>query len=203
LFKTIEAMRQFRQRVYRCFGKSADAAFEVVDAIAASPNARSADAFGTLEYAGYRIWTLDHTPFPRVEAPTVSDRGFVHGTQGQIVGHQYSLLGRVMFEQGAWVGVTDCERIPTASTPVAIGAMQIAQLRKNSQYKHIVTADTEYASREIIAQNAPNIALLVRLRSNRVVYCAAPVQPRGRRGCRPVRGRKVKLSDVTWRSRCS
>ena len=132
--------------MYQRFEASRDAAFELIDAIASSPNARSAaevsesplmernyasiykglerteidesalrkllvkqaDASGELMVAGYAIQALDHTPYPRKDAPTVSDRGFVHGADGRVIGHQYSLLGRVMHEKGAWVGIEDC-----------------------------------------------------------------------------------------------
>ena len=37
-----ETLSQFRELVYQVFGTSRDAAFELIDAIASSPNARSA-----------------------------------------------------------------------------------------------------------------------------------------------------------------
>ena len=37
-----QELQQFRQKVYQCFERSRDAAFEVIDAIAMSPNARAA-----------------------------------------------------------------------------------------------------------------------------------------------------------------
>src|SRR5262245_41019090 len=96
---------------------SRDAAFEIIDAIAASRDARSAvevslsptmerkfssvykgiertrideenlrpllvkqaEASGELLFDGRAIYALDHTPYPRPTAPTVSDRGYVHG----------------------------------------------------------------------------------------------------------------------------
>ena len=185
-----ETLSQFRELVYQVFGASRDAAFELIDAIASSPQANSAvevsesplmqrnyasvykglertrideaalrkalvkqaDASGKLMVAGYAIQALDHTPYPRQSAPTVEDRGYVHGADGNVIGHQYSLLGQVMHEKGAWVGIEDCRRIPTASTPVQIGAKQIATLRETSQLKHIITADCEYLTKPILAQ---------------------------------------------------
>ena len=41
---------------------------------------------GQLEFQGYAIFALDHTPYPRKNAPTVADRGYVHGAEGTVVG---------------------------------------------------------------------------------------------------------------------
>ena len=232
--KLQEVLSQFRQTVYQVFEASRDAAFELIDAIASSPNARSAvevsdsplmernyasvykglertkidegalrtalvkqaDESGELMVAGYAIQALDHTPYPRKDAPTVSDRGYVHGADGNVIGHQYSLLGRVMHERGAWVGIEDCQRIPTESTPTQIGAAQIARLRQTSSLKHIITADCEYLTEPILDQANPRTELLIRLRSNRVFFLP-PVEPRpGKRGPKGKHGRKFKLNDA-------
>jgi DDE superfamily endonuclease len=234
VLNTIEELRQFREAVYQTIERSRDAAFEVIDAIASSPNARSAaevsesalmqrgfgsvykalermqldvtaliklltrqaDLHGTLEVAGYAIYALDHTPYPRKNAPTVADRGYVHGADGTVVGHQYSLLARIMHAVGAWVGVVDCARVPTARTPVQIGAEQIARLRENTKGKCIITADCEYLTKEILAQAHERTALLIRLKGNRTMYCAPPPRKKGARGPTRIHGRKVKLGDA-------
>ena len=236
MFKTKE-IRQFREGVYQIFGRSRDAAFEVIDAIASSPHARSAVEVseselmlrtfasvykalervkintaaliqlltqqamdvGELEVDGYVILALDHTPFPRKSAPTVSDRGYVHGADGTQVGHQYSLLGRIMHAPGAWVGVFDCERIATCKTPVQVGAEQIQRLRQTIKRKCIITADSEYATREIIEKASETTAILVRLRSNRTLFHRPNPRRRGQRGAPAKHGRKVYLSNArTW-----
>lgn len=232
--KTEEALRQLRRGVYQVFGASRDAAFEVIDAIASSPHARSAvevsdsplmrrkyasvykslertridedslrsllvrqaAADGELRVAGYMIQALDHTPYPRRSAPTVADRGCVHGADGVVIGHQYSLLGRVMHDTGAWVGVEDCERIATDKTPVQVGAQQVARLRQVSSDKHIITADCEYLTSEMLDQADARTQLLIRLKSNRVLYHRPqPRQPR-QRGRPALHGRRIKLSDA-------
>ena len=40
---------------------------------------RTAEEHEHFLVAGYAVWALDHTPYPRHAAPTVDDRGFVHG----------------------------------------------------------------------------------------------------------------------------
>lgn len=225
-------LQQFRQKVYQCFERSRDAAFEVIDAIALSPNARAAvevsqsgamkrgyasvykaierlkydanalrlellqqgQVHGTLEVAGWPVYCLDHTPYPRRSAKTVSDRGYVHGADGQTVGHQYSLIGRVMHAEGSWVGPHECVRIPTASTPTMIGAEQLARLKADLQRPCIVTADSEYSVRAILQQASPNLHLLLRLRGNRVLYRQAPPLADGQSERRKKHGAALKLS---------
>ncbi len=220
--------------MYQVFHPSRDAAFELIDAIASSPAARSAvevsesplmargyasvykglertridewalndllvrqaETQGELRVAGYAIYSLDHTPYPRRSAPTVSDRGYVHGADGQVVGHQYSLLGRVMHESGAWVGVTDCERIRTDQRPVQVGAAQVAQFRQTATLPSIITADSEYLTQDMLDQAHERTPLLIRMKHNRVLY-HAPRVPRRRAPGRPaVHGRRFKLNDA-------
>ncbi len=241
MYQNHEALRRFRDEVYQVFNGSRDAAFEMIDAIASSPHARSAvevsdsplmrrryasvykslertqidesslrallvrqaEVLGELEVAGYRIQALDHTPYPRPSAPTVSDRGFVHGADGVVIGHQYSLLGRVMHPTGAWVGVEDCTRIPTDKTPVQIGAEQVVRLRQTSAAtsKHIITADSEYLTADLLDQADVRTELMIRLKNNRVLYHRPAPRRAGQRGRprgRPAKhGRRVKLSRVS------
>jgi len=158
---------------------------------------KQASALGELTVAGYTIQALDHTPYPRPSAPTVEDRGYVHGAEGVVVGHQYSIFGRVMaprtatlHEKGAWIGVEDCERIPTDKTPVQVGAQQgmavreaMARLRENSEetIKHIVAADSEYLTDDMLDEAHERTQLLIRLRSNRTLRRRAQPSP-DRRG---------------------
>jgi len=146
------------------------------------------------QVAGSAIYALDHTPYPRRAAPTVSDRGLVRAADGQVIGHQYSLLGRVMHPQGSWLGVTDCERIPTLSTPVKQGAQQVARLKRLSHGPFIVTADSEYFAAELLDQARPDCCLLVRLKGNRVVYDAPRPRPPGQRGAPRRHGLRLKLN---------
>jgi len=145
--------------------------------------------------AGYAVWALDHTPYPRPNAPSVADRGFVHGADGQAIGHQYSLLGRGMHPTGGWIGVTDIRRIPTTISPTQLGAQQVADLKKLSPTPFILTADSEYFTEAVLEQVEPGVCeALVRVKSNRVLY-AAPAAPTGARGRPPVHGPRLKLND--------
>ncbi len=211
---------------------SRDAAFEIIDAIASSRDARSAveislsptmerkfssvykgiertrideenlrpwlvkqaEASGTLLYNGWALYALDHTPYPREEAPTVSDRGYVHGADGRVIGHQYSLLGRVMHEQGSWVGIVDCERIATHQTAAGVGATQIARLKASATLRRIISADSEYPTELILDQADLQTYLLIRLRGNNKLFGEPAPRPEGKRGAPKKHGKKIKLN---------
>jgi DDE superfamily endonuclease len=211
---------------------SRDAAFEIIDAIAASRDARSAveislsptmerkfssvykgiertrideenlrpllvkqaEASGELLFDGRAIYALDHTPYPRPTAPTVSDRGYVHGANGREVGHRYSLLGRVMHESGSWVGIVDVERIATHQSPSRVGAAQIDRLKTTATIPCIISADSEYPTAWILDQADEQTYLLIRLRGNNKLYGEPEPRPPGKRGAPPKHGNKIKLN---------
>ncbi|MCW5969496.1 MAG: hypothetical protein KIT57_13390 [Blastocatellales bacterium] len=227
-----EPLRQFRHTVYQKLAPSRDAAFEIIDAIASSPEARSAvevslsptmergyasvykgiervrideeglkeelvkqaEANGELLIDGWAIYALDHTPYAREAAPTVSDRGYVHGADGRVVGHQYSLLGRVMHEQGSWVGIVDCKRIATHQSALKVGAEQIAGLKQWATIKSIITADSEYPTEDILDQADEHTRLLIRLRGNNKLFGEPEPRPPNKRGAPTKHGPKIKLN---------
>lgn len=230
---TVESLRQFRLAVYQTLWPSRDAAFDIIDAIAASRDARSAvevslsptfqrsfasvykgiqrtriaeqdltrllveqaESCGTLNFDGWALYALDHTPYPRQSAPTVSDRGYVHGADGVVIGHHYSLLGRVMYETGSWVGMVCCQRIATYQTPSQVGAAQIERLKAHSNQPRIITADSEYVTDEILDQADETTRLLIRFRSNRKLFSAPEPRPDRARGRKPIHGQKIKLNQ--------
>jgi hypothetical protein len=180
---------------------------------------QASEAQGTflVEVAGVScaVYALDHTPYPRPSAPTVQDRSYVHGAAGVQVGHQYSLLGRVLHAQGSWVGLVDGERIATSTTPTALGATQIQRLRRTARLPLLITADSEYVTEAILdtlcerdsgaerdssvgaESGAVPLYLLLRFKGNRSLY-AAPPDPKdrrpGQRGPNPHHGAKLQLN---------
>lgn len=230
--KKIESLCQFRQEVYQMLAPSRDAAFEIIDAIAASRDARSAvevslsptierkfssvykgiertrideenlrpllvkqaEMSGELLFNGWAIYALDHTPYPRPTAPTVSDRGYVHGADGREVGHRYSLLGRVMHESGSWVGIVDVERIATHQSPSRVGAAQIERLKTTATIACIIGADSEYPTTWILDQADERTHLLIRLRGNNKLYGEPAPRPVGKPGAPSKHGKKSKLN---------
>ena len=232
--RTLEPLRQFRQAVYQTLAPARDAAFEIIDAIACSRDARSAvevslsptmergfgsvykaiertridgdhlhlvlvseaERAGELLFDGWALYALDHTPYPRPAAPTVFDRSYVHGANGVEIGHQYSLLGRVMYTTGSWVGVVDCQRVATSQTPTEVGAAQIARLTARSNLPVIVSADSEYVTDAILDEASERTRLLIRLRGNRKLYRAPAVKSPHQRGPQPRHGAKLKLNEA-------
>jgi hypothetical protein len=213
---------------------SRDAAFEIIDAIASSRDARSAvevslsptmerkfssvykgiertrideeslrplllkqaEASGTLQFDGWALYALDHTPYPRRAAPTVFDRGYAQGADGRVVGHQYSLLGRVMHEQGSWVGIVDVRRIASYQSPLQIGAAQIAELKRQATLPRIISADSEYPVGEILDQADEQTRLLIRMRGNNKLFAEPEPKPPGSRGAPKKHGKKIKLNRI-------
>jgi hypothetical protein len=230
--ENIERLCQFRGAVYQILTPSRDAAFEIIDAIASSRDARSAveislsatmerkfssvykgiertridderfcslltkqaEESGQLLFDGWAIYALDHTPFPRKDAPTVSDRGYVHGADGRVVGHKYSLFGRVLQEQGSWIGIVDCVRVATHLAAPGVGAAQIARLKTNASLPRIVTADSEYPVAEILDQADESTRLLIRLRGSNKLFAEPESRVSGTRGAPKKHGRKIKLN---------
>lgn len=229
---TIEPLIQFRQILYQKLAPSRDAAFEIIDAIASSRDARSAveislsptmerkfssvykgiertridkenlhpllvkqaEASGELWFDGWALYALDHTPYPRRTAPTVSDRGYVHGADGRVIGHRYSLLGRVMYEQGSWIGIVDLQRIASYQSPAVVGAAQIADLTAKATWPCIISADSEYPVETILDQAGEKVRLLIRLRGNNKLFGEPEPRPEGKRGAPKKHGRKIKLN---------
>lgn len=232
VINTLEPLHQFREAVYQILAPSRDAAFEIIDALAANRDARAAvevslsptmertfasvykgvervrldldklvllliqqaETTGTLQFAGWTLWALDHSPYPRQDAPTVSDRGYVHGADGIVVGPRYSLLGRVMFAIGSWVGVGHCQRIATHQTPTAVGAAQIAQLKQHARLPRLITADSEYVTDDILAEADAETRLLLRFKGNRKLFQAPPPKVPGRSGRAAQHGTQLPLN---------
>lgn len=156
---------------------------------------KQAEASGTLEYDGWVLYALDHTPYPRRAAKTVSDLGLVHGADGVEVGHQYSLLGRVMHAKGSWVGVVDVERIATYQTPTKVAAAQIDRLKLQAILKRIIAMDSEYVTGEILDTADEVTRLLIRFRGNRCLYDLPDLKPEGSPGAPPKHGDKMRLNQ--------
>lgn len=160
----------------------------------------TAEPDDAIQVAGYAVYAVDSTIAPRPEAETLPDRGKVYSaSQGDAVpGHQYSWLGRVIAHGQSWFAPRDVARVATHTTPAAVAAEQVKRLASTVALSllAVIVADSHYAKRAFLAVllGLPNVFVLVRLASNRVLYGAPPEisgqRPRGRPR---LHGEKFKL----------
>ncbi len=145
----------------------------------------------------------DHTSWPRTEAPTLQDRTYEHGAKvisGKPItlGHGYSTLAWIPFEEGSWALPLRHDRISSHETPITRAVLQLKQVCRNLPERQITLWDSEYGCANFVKMTAGiNADKLMRLRPNRCLFAEAPTyQGKGR----PRKhGQKMKLSDSsTW-----
>jgi len=159
----------------------------------------AAEPADALTVAGYAVYALDTTIAPRPNAATVPDRSKVYSAAHEkaIPAHQFSWLGRVIAVGQSWFAPRDVERVPASRTPGEIGAAQVQRLAADptpTQPK-VVTVDSHFPVPEFLRAFvglAPQVCVLARLASNRVLYGAPPPHT-GKRGRPPTHGAKLAL----------
>lgn len=146
--------------------------------------ALSALLFEQLPQTLVRVFALDESAWPRPDARTLEDRGFVHSATptvdgaGIVIGHSYSTLAYCAESGTSWTLPLSVQRVPTVSDAVEVGARQVKQLYQACADKvgiDIVTADGRYGNHRFLGAlhaetQRGNFGILVRLRSNRVLY---------------------------------
>ena len=159
----------------------------------------AAEPEDALTVAGYGVYALDTTIAPRPDAATVPDRSNVYAAEcgKAIPAHQFSWLGRVIGVGQSWFAPRDVQRVPTSSTPSAIGADQVRGLAADptSTRAKVVAVDSHYAQPTFLRAFvglAPQVVALARLASNRVVF-GPPPPPTGKPGRPRVHGAKLAL----------
>ena len=135
-----------------------------------------AEPLDALTLGGCAVYGLDSTIAARPGADTLADRGHVYSTCAEkaVVGHQYSWLGRIVSRAPAWFAPRDVERVPTSSTPAATAAAQVARFAATvvlATVWSVSVADRGYAKVAFLSVfvGLPNLCVLVRLASNRVL----------------------------------
>ena len=153
-----------------------------------------------------RVFPLDESAWPRADAATLDDRGFVHSAtpaidgRGIVIGHSYSVLAYCadyisdrnhpgLPGQGSWTLPVSSRRVPTDSDAVTVGAEQVEQLCRLCRDKpglNVVVGDGRYGNHRFIGPLVPEVdrgglGLMARLRSDRVLYRRpGPYSGRGR-----------------------
>lgn len=158
-----------------------------------------------IEPSLYVTIAIDHTANPRLNSPTLKDRGYHHAPQGSqkvTTGHNYSTIAWIPEETGSWALPLRHERITSFETPISKAAWQIKQVTKSCNQKFLVLLDSEYGNSSWLNQTADIKAdYLIRIRSNCCLY-AFPGEYSGK-GRPKKHGSKFKLNDSStwWESR--
>jgi hypothetical protein len=153
----------------------------------------------------HKFWLfgIDATSVPRVFAPTLPDRGFVHcanpigGNKPITLGHQYSLLAylpdKLPGGEPAWIVPLIWRRISTQESELAVAVAQVATLLTDERLPFhnalcVQVDDSRYSTSAFlhpVAQHA-NLVTIARLRGTRTLYRpAAPVAADDRQAGHP------------------
>lgn len=131
---------------------------------------------------GPHLFALDGTAWPHPAAHTLADRQYVFsptasiGNRSVVIGHPYSLLTWVPQSGSSWALPLSVRRVSSQQTEVEVGVEQVKQLCRHRRAEmekelHIVIADAKYGNHHFLgALKGEPCGLLVRLRSNRVLY---------------------------------
>jgi hypothetical protein len=151
--------------------------------------------------ASYMTVAIDHTANPRLDSPTLQDRGYHYSPKGFekiTFGHNYSTIAWIPEEQGSWALPLRHERITSFETPISKAAWQLKQVKKNTNCSVLALLDSEYGNASWVNQTVDiEVDCLIRIRSNYCLY-AEPGQYSGQ-GRPRKHGDKFKLNDqATW-----
>ncbi|NEP22935.1 NF041680 family putative transposase [Moorena sp. SIO3I6] len=151
--------------------------------------------------SSYLMVAIDHTSSPRVDSPTLKDRGYHHSPSAEkkvTTGHSYSTIAWIPEEKGSWALPLRHERITSFETPISKAAWQLKQVAKNSKQPILALLDSEYGNASWVNTTKDIEAdCLIRIRSNCCLY-GLPGKYSGR-GRPKKHGDKFKLNDEnTW-----
>ena len=155
----------------------------------------------------WMVFPLDESTWPRPEAVTLQDRGFVHSATPQVdgagivLGHSYSVLAYAAEAETSWTLPVSVRRVPTTSDAVEVGAEQVRALCQGCAEKpglKVVVGDGRYGNHRFLGAFAYEIAcgglgLLTRLRADRVLY--GEPGPYGGRGRPRKHGEAFRFKD--------
>ena len=133
------------------------------------------------------LFALDGTPYRRLWARTLEDRGFIHaseavpGKKPVTIGHEYSPLvclpEKIAPDDPPWVVPLSVRRVPTSSKPTLVGAEQVAALMEDEDLLFhdalcVLVADIGYSAVTFLGPvlSYDNLVTVTRFRSNRVFY---------------------------------
>lgn len=149
----------------------------------------------------------DHTPWPRLVAPTLRDRKIVHaptkiaGNRPITIGYDFSAVSWVPEGAGSWALPLLLERIHSDETPLQKGAEQLRRISEALQGRDVRLVslwDSEYGCAPFVRATQDIAAdKLFRLRPNLCLWGPPPPYPG--RGRPAVHGPAFKLREpLTW-----
>ena len=152
-----------------------------------------------IEIAGYEVYAVDCTEDEHQDGKTFADRHQCRKGRGAplIVGHRYSWLVRLMSPRTSWCYPQHVARVPTSRTDSEVAADQLQWLDEQSTKWKVVVADSLYSNATLLnlLLAVQTIILLVRVRTNRVLYEQPPARKPKQRGRSRKHGDKFKVSD--------
>jgi hypothetical protein len=147
--------------------------------------------------AGLEIYVIDATTLERAEAKTLPDRRCMRSGADAAVqyGHKYSFVVRMVQAGTSWVAPVDIERIPSSQTDNQIGVLQVKRLPSSTP--KVIVGDGSYGNANFLGPlvGLPGVSALVRLRHNRTLFEAPPLETGKRRGRKRIHGAAFKLSQ--------
>ena len=137
-----------------------------------------------------QVYALDTTVWPHPRARTLEGLVYEHSRPAglaqhvAIKGHVYSLLTWIPERGRSWAPSVANERQDASETVVTLGVQQVksmCQQRKHCSGLDVVTADSRYGNHIFLGETKSlPCAVVVRLRSNRVLYGPPEYGGRGR-----------------------
>ncbi len=161
-----------------------------------------------------RLFALDESAWPHPEAATLPDRGFLysgtraarrtaHDGRGLTIGHSYSALAFVAETQSSWTLPVSIERVETKDDAITVGLAQIKRFVEGAGRRttlDVICADARYGNDRFLgALPEGQVAALVCLRRNRVLYFDPTAEQYAGRGRYPRHGAAFRFHDAsTW-----
>ena len=147
----------------------------------------------------YEVYAVDCTEDEHPDGKTFADRHQSRKGRGAplVVGHRYSWLARLVSPRTSWCYPQQVARVPTSQTDSAVAGQQLQWLDKVSDKCKVVVADSLYSNATLLSLVVmmQTIILLVRVRTNRVLYEQPPARRPKQRGRPRKHGDKFKVSD--------
>jgi hypothetical protein len=136
---------------------------------------------------GQPIYALDTSVWPRDDAETSPGRAYYHSSSRQSAGQpittgwSYAWLAQLNFTHDSWTAPLDVQRVQAGGNAHAVAAAQIWELVERLPTDGPVPLfvfdagyDPEALARELAELDGQQVAVLVRLRSDRCFYADPP-----------------------------